>query len=325
MIKIKRLIAAGALGIFAFSAVGCEMIQKTPEAIKNTVVAKVGDYKITKGEVDELVEPYLAQYGDYENDESLSEQVQNLRVQGLNLLVEDKMLELKAEEMNVMPTQEEIDEQVQSTLDQMIETYDGEDEFNTALENANLTLDEYKENVTKNIKSNLIANKVSEELFKDVNITDEDVSNYYNENLDSYKSATVSHILIADETKAKEIREKAVNGEDFATLAKENSEDTGTAEDGGSLGTVAYDTTSYVQEFTDAFKALGEGEISEPVKSTYGYHIIKVTDIKQKTLDEVKDDIKTTLENEKKNEIYETTIEQWKEEYKVKTYEDKLS
>lgn len=325
MIKIKRLIAAGALGIFAFSAVGCEMIQKTPEAIKNTVVAKVGDYKVTKGEVDELVEPYLSQYGDYENDESLAEQVQNLRVQGLNLLVEDKILELKAQEMNLMPTEDEIKEAVQSSIDSTKEQYGGEDGFNTALTNAGLTLEEYEENVTKNIKSSLIVSKVSEELFKDINITDEDINKYYEEHKDSYKTATVSHILIEDETKAKEIREKAVKGEDFATLAKENSEDTGTAENGGSLGTVSYDTTSYVEEFTEAFKALGEGEISEPVKSTYGYHIIKVTDIKQKTLDEAKEDIKTTLENEKKNEIYTSTIEQWKEEYKVKTYENKLS
>ena len=325
MIKIKRLIAAGALGIFAFSAVGCEMIQKTPEAIRNTVVAKVGDYKITKGEVDDLVEPYLSSYGDYENDESLAEQVQSLRVQGLNLLVEDKMMELKAEEFNVMPTQEEIDTEVQSYIDSMIETYGGEDSFNTALENAGLTLDEYKETMTKNIKSNLIVTNVTEELFKDVNVTDDEIKTYYDEHLDSYKTATVSHILIADEEKAKEIREKAVNGEDFASLAKEYSEDTGTKEDGGSLGTVSYDTTSYVQEFTDAFKALGEGEISEPVKSDYGYHIIKVTDIKQESLDDVKEDIKTTLEDEKKDEIYDSSIEQWKEEYKVKTYENRLS
>lgn len=325
MIKIKRLIAAGALGIFAFSAVGCEMIQKTPEAIKNTVVAKVGDYKITKGEVDELVEPYLAQYGDYENDESLSEQVQNLRVQGLNLLVEDKMLELKAEEMNVMPTQEEIDEQVQSTLDQMIETYGGEDEFNTALENANLTLDEYKENITKNIKSNLIANKVSEELFKDVSITDEDIKAYYEEHKDSFGEANAEHILLSDETKAKEVRERLMNGEDFATVAKEVSEEPAAKESGGNLGVIKYDSTTYDADFLAGLKTLKEGEISEPVKSQFGYHIIRATKVKQETFDEAKDDIKTTLENEKKNEIYEATIEQWKEEYKVKTYEDKLS
>ena len=241
------------------------------------------------------------------------------------MLVKDKMLELKAEEMNVMPTQEEIDEQVQSTLDQMIETYGGEDEFNTALENANLTLDEYKENITKTIKSNLIANKVSEELFKDVSITDDDIKAYYEEHKDSFGEANAEHILLSDETKAKEVRERLMNGEDFATVAKEVSEEPAAKESGGNLGVIKYDSTTYDADFLAGLKTLKEGEISEPVKSQFGYHIIRATKVKQETFDEAKDDIKTTLENEKKNEIYEATIEQWKEEYKVKTYEDKLS
>ena len=174
------------------------------------------------------------------------------------------------------------------------------------------------------MQDSLISTKVTDELFKDVTVSDDEIQEYYDEHLDSYKSATVSHILIKDEETAKEIRERAANGEDFATLAKEYSEDTGTKDNGGSLGTVAYDTTQYVQEFTDAFKKLNEGEISEPVSSTYGYHIIKVTDIKQKTFDESKDSIKTQLETEKKNEIYTSSIEQWKKDYNVKTYENRL-
>lgn len=325
MIKIKKLIAAGALGIFAFSAVGCEMIQKTPEAIKNTVVAKVGDYKVTKGEVDELVEPYLSQYGDYENDESLAEQVQNLRVQGLNLLVEDKILELKAQEMNLMPTEDEIKEAVQSSIDSTKEKYGGEDGFNTALTNAGLTLEEYEENVTKNIKSSLIVNKVSEELFKDINITDEDINKYYEEHKDSFGEANAEHILVSDEAKAKEIKERLMAGEDFATVAKETSEEPAAQESGGDLGVIKYDSTTYDADFLAGLKTLKEGEISDPVKTQFGYHIIRATKVKQETLDEAKEEIKTTLENEKKNEIYTSTIEQWKEEYKVKTYENKLS
>ena len=325
MVKIKRLIATAALSIFAFSAVGCEMIQKTPEAIKNTVVAKVGDYKVTKGEVDELVEPYLSQYGDYENDESLAEQVQNLRVQGLNLLVEDKILELKAQEMNLMPTEDEIKEAVQSSIDSTKEQYGGEDGFNTALTNAGLTLEEYEENVTKNIKSSLIVSKVSEELFKDINITDEDINKYYEEHKDSFGEANAEHILVSDEAKAKEIKERLVAGEDFATVAKETSEEPAAQESGGNLGVIKYDSTTYDADFLAGLKTLKEGEISDPVKTQFGYHIIRATKVKQETLDEAKEEIKTTLENEKKNEIYTSTIEQWKEEYKVKTYENKLS
>lgn len=326
MIKIKRLIAASVLSIFAFSAVGCEMIQKTPEAIKNTVLAKVGDVKITRGDVDEIADPYLESYygEDYDTNEDVAEYVKELRVQAIDILVEEKIMYKKAEELGVLPTDEEVETEVQSYIEDLKESLGGEDAFNTALENAELTLEEYTEQLTESIRSNLISTNVTNEMFKDVSVSDEEIQAYYDEHLDSYKSATVSHILISDETLANEIRERAANGEDFAELAKEYSEDTGTSESGGSLGTVTYDTTQYVQEFTDAFKQLKDGEISEPVKSDYGYHIIKVTDYKEQTLDEVKDTIKTTLENEKKNEIYTSSIEQWKTDYNVKTYEDRL-
>lgn len=325
MVKIKRIIAAGVLSIFAFSAIGCEMIQRTPESIKKTVLAKVGDIKITKGDVDELADPYLQQYGsDYDTNPDMADQVKQLRTQALNLLVEQKLMYNKAKDLGILPTQEEIDKETQKYIDDLKENLGGEEALNTALQNAGMTLEEYTEKLNKNMESNLINNKVTDEIFKDITTADDDIKSYYDEHLDSFKTATVSHILIKDEDKVKEVREKAVKGEDFAGLAKEYSEDTGTKENGGSLGTVAYDTTQYVQEFTDAFKKLNDGEISEPVKSSFGYHIIKVTDVKQKTLDESKDTIKNTLENDKKNEAYTTSIEQWKKDYKVKTYEKRL-
>lgn len=325
MTKIKKILAAGALSIFAFSAVGCNMIEKTPEAIKNTVLAKVSGEKITKGDVDEIADPYLSQYGeDYDTNTELTEQVKEIRTQALNLLVEEKMMALKAEELGLLPTQEEIDAEVNEYLETMKTNYGGEEAFNTALEQANLTLEGYTETLTKSMESQLISNKVLEDLFKDVAVTDEEIQTYYDENKDAFKEATVSHILIKDETTAKEVREKAVNGEDFATLAKEYSEDTGSKENGGSLGTVAYNSTSYVTEFMEGVRATKNNEISELVKSDYGYHIIKVTDYKEKTLDESKESIKTTLESQKKNELYTSTIEQWKKDYKVKTYENRL-
>lgn len=325
MTKIKKILAAGALSIFAFSAVGCNMIEKTPEAIKNTVLAKVSGEKITKGEVDEIADPYLSQYGeDYATNTELADTVKEIRTQALNLLVEEKMMSLKAEELGLLPTQEEIDNKVNEYLETMKTNYDGEEAFNKALEEAGLTLEGYTETLTKSIKSQLISNNVIEDLFKDINVTDEEIKTYYDENKDGFKEATVSHILISDEAKAKEIREKAVNGEDFATLAKEYSEDTGTKENGGSLGTVVYNSTKYMAEFMEGVRATKNNEISELVKSSYGYHIIKVTDYKERTLDESKDSIKTTLENQKKNELYTSTIEQWKKDYKVKTYENRL-
>lgn len=325
MIRIKKLIAVGALSVFAFSAVGCEMIQRTPESIQKTVLAKVGDLKVTRGEVDEIADPYLSQYGaDYETNPDLAEQVKALRTQALNLLVEQKIMIKKAEELGLEPTQEEVDTGVTEYIEGLKQSLGGEDALIKALEDINLTLDEYTAKLNDSIKVNLATNNVTEEIFKDINITDDEIKKYYDEHVDSFKEANVSHILIKDEEKAKEIRERAAKGEDFAALAKEFSEDPGTKEKGGSLGVTTYDTTMYVTEFTEGFKKLKEGEISDLVKSRHGYHIIKITDYKEKSLDEVKESIKTILENEKKNEIYTNTIEQWKKDFKVKTYEKRL-
>ncbi|WP_300386404.1 peptidylprolyl isomerase [Clostridium sp.] len=325
MTKIKKILAAGALSIFAFSAVGCNMIEKTPEAIKNTVLAKVSGEKITKGEVDEIADPYLLQYGeDYATNTELADTVKQTKIQALNLLVEEKMMNLKAEELGVVPNQEEIDAEVNKYLEGMKTNYGGEEGLNAALEQAGLKLEGYTESLIKSIKSQLTRNNVIEDLFKDIATEDEEIKTYFDENKESFVTGTVSHILITDEAKAKEIRERATAGEDFAELAKEYSEDPGTKEAGGSLGTVAYNSTKYMAEFMDGVRATKNNEISEPVKSSYGYHIIKVTDYKEENLESSKESIKTTLENQKKNDLYNEKIEQWKKDYNVKTYEDKL-
>ncbi len=98
------------------------------------------------------------------------------------------------------------------------------------------------------------------------------------------------HILVDDEAKAKEIAAKAKAGADFAKLAKENSKDA--AEDGGDLGYFTKD--QMVPEFAEAAFKLEKGQVSDPVKSQFGWHVIKVEDKRQKpvpTYDQVSDQI----------------------------------
>src|SRR5690606_24086860 len=98
------------------------------------------------------------------------------------------------------------------------------------------------------------------------------------------------HILVKDEKKAKEIYDKLQNGEDFAKLAEEHSEDPGSGANGGELGW--FSVGQMVPEFNDAAYALEIDEISEPVKSNFGYHIIQVTDKREV------EDLGTLEENE---------------------------
>ena len=88
------------------------------------------------------------------------------------------------------------------------------------------------------------------------------------------------HILVGSEEQAKDIADKLAKGGDFAALAKENSVDAGSKEDGGMLGYFA--KGQMVPQFEQAAFALEKGQISKPVQSQFGWHIIKVEDKRQK-------------------------------------------
>ncbi|MDR4395571.1 peptidylprolyl isomerase, partial [Bacillus paranthracis] len=89
----------------------------------------------------------------------------------------------------------------------------------------------------------------------------------------------VSHILVSDETLAKDIKSKIDSGEDFGSLAKEFSQDIATKEKGGDIG--YFKEGDMVQAFQDAARKLKVGEVSQPVKTDFGYHVIKLLDEKK--------------------------------------------
>jgi len=216
---------------------------------------------------------------------------------------------------------EELKAQKQDMLDYMVsmelirQYYAGkEDEVlpDTREEDLKAFLGEIKnsEYVNKFIKENKITDETLKNLFYDnlylgafYNETQEGMTNleedakaYYEANKESFKvdEVTASHILVKNEETAREILEKLAAGEKFEDLAAEYGTD-GTKDTGGSLGT--FGRGQMVKEFEDAAFALEPGEISEPVKTEFGYHIIKVTDKNQgiRTYDEMKASISSLL------------------------------
>ncbi|WP_026905662.1 peptidylprolyl isomerase [Paucisalibacillus globulus] len=131
-------------------------------------------------------------------------------------------------------------------------------------------------------------------VYEDIDVSDEDVEKKFNEKKENGElEIRASHILVEDEAKAKDLKKQLDEGADFAELAKENSTD-GSASQGGDLGFFA--KGKMVKEFEDTAFGLGEGEISEPVKSEFGYHIIQVTEIP--TLEDKKEDIRKEIATE---------------------------
>jgi peptidyl-prolyl cis-trans isomerase C len=133
-------------------------------------------------------------------------------------------------------------------------------------------------------KQQIILAVLVEDLSKKLTPTEADVRKEYERvkaerGGDAGKQYKARHILVKDEDAAKQIIADLDAGGDFAAIAKEKSEDTGTKDEGGELDWA--EAESYVQPFGEALKALKKGErTKEPVKTNYGYHIIELEDVK---------------------------------------------
>jgi foldase protein PrsA len=335
--KIKNIVVAAAITTMAFSITGCKMIEKTPEAIQKTVLAKVGDEKITMADVNSEIQAnidYLIEtYGeDYENniDDTLKEQLKTLRTQVLEQLVNDKVLINKGTELEYIPSEEELATAIEEERANFVEAYGGEEGLTEALEYYGMTDEKFNSFLENMVKTD----KVKEAMTKDVTVTDEEVEQYYNDNIDEYTTkagANAKHVLFETEEEAQAAKSKIDSGETtFEDLysqyeANKSSQTKPLSED---LGYVENEQDGFDTDFLAGFKTLKEGEVSAPVKSSFGYHIIKVegiqTEEKVTSLDEVKDTIKSTLLSKKQQETYNSTLEEWKKELNVKLYEDKL-
>ena len=337
MRKIKNIVVAAAITTMAFSITGCKMIEKTPEAIQKTVLAKVGDEKITMADVDSELQAnidYLIEtYGeDYENniDDSLKEQLKTVRTQVLEQLVDDKVLITKGTELGYMPSDDELATAIEEEKAKFVEAYGGEDGLKEALEYYGMSDEKFNSFVENMVKTE----KVKEAMIKDVTVSDEEVEQYYNDNIDEYTvkaGANAKHILFETEEEAQDAKNKIDSGETtFEDLYSQytSNASSGTKPLSEDLGYVENDQEGYDTDFLAGFKTLKEGEVSAPVKSSFGYHIIKVegvqTEEKVTSLDDVKDTIKSTLLSEKQEETYNSTLEEWKKELNVKLYEDRL-
>lgn len=143
--------------------------------------------------------------------------------------------------------------------------------FQTALQSSGYkTEDDFK----RALKLNMLQEKAA---IADIKVTDKELQDAY---INVKPEMKARHILVADEKTANEVLAKLKKGEDFAKLAKQYSKDTASAQNGGDLGW--FGAGKMVPEFENAAFALKKNEISKPVKSQYGYHIIQLLDKKEK-------------------------------------------
>ncbi|EPB8179579.1 peptidylprolyl isomerase [Clostridium perfringens] len=333
MVSVKKIVASALVGVLMFSAVGCNMVEKTQAAIDKTTVATVNGEKITLGEVDSHLKGVFAQmkskYGDkYMDDPQVAQQILQQRQSVVQSLVTDKVLVTEADKLGIKPSEEDINKKVDEQFENIKKGMG--DNFDKALEDEGYTEDTFKEF----LKNQVIAEATVEYATKDVKVSDEDIKKYYDENKQQFvvkAGADVKHLLFPTEEEAQKAYDEIQSGKttfDDLFNKYEKNKDPKKEPIAENLGRVDYNNSNFDKDFMEGLKGLKDGEISKPVKSSFGYHIIKATNITDKetqlTEEQAKEQIISILENQKKKEAYQKDLEQWKKDLNVKVYDDKL-
>ena len=268
-----------------------------PEESADSVAVTVNGVDITEAEVQKIVQPQLARMGQQNQKlppalkETLEKQ---FRQQILDQIITRQLLEEKAKESNIVISEEDVINQIKQLLATQRTPMSLEDFKKTTAESGR-SFDEIKQQVEKGMVYQKIVDAQSA---GKVNITEEDAKKHYDENptqFETKEQVRASHILITPKTdeagadpnqekakakaKAEDLLKQIKEGADFATLAKANSADPGSAANGGDLG--FFGKGRMVPPFDKAAFAMETGKISDLVETSFGYHIIKVTDRKQ--------------------------------------------
>ncbi|YCI77320.1 peptidylprolyl isomerase [Bacillus sp. R1-10] len=281
----KAYIWAGSIliiaGIMAFAMISS--MDKT--------IASIDGEKINE---DELYDALVAGYG----------------ADTLDLLITNKLVELEAEKAGIKIK----DEEIQKEIDVMVESYGNEKSLKEQLEASGSSMDALKKDIVVYLQTKKLVEPR-------ITVTDDEISTYFEDNKDTFAQAEqveASHILVEDEKTAKKVAKELAAGGDFAKLAAEYSTDTETADNGGSLG--YFGKGDMVEEFEDVAFDLDINKVSDPVKTEYGYHIIKVTgkkEAKKANLEDSKDVIKETLLSERLQEEYPIWLAEVKKDHDI--------
>jgi len=317
--RIIALFAALALGAAAAGCGGGGDDENSTD-VPADAIAVVGDREISKTEYDRLLAQAQKTFEAREQEfpEAGTPEFAQLRNALVANLVEQAEYEIAAEELDVEVTEKELDTRLEELKAQYFEG--NEDAYKEELEKQGLT----EEQVRKDLRSRMLAEKIFERVTSEVEVTDEEIKAYYDENktqFDVPASRQVRHILVKTKAKADEIHQQLENGGDFAKLAKQYSQDTASKDQGGKFtaqkgATVApFDKTAFELE---------TGELSAPVKTQFGWHIIEaVSDVEAATtqeLSDVEEQIRDTLLKEKKD----NRVNEWVEELR-KRFEGEIA
>jgi len=290
----------------------------------NEVLVETSEFKIWMSDIRPSLYAGLKQFAS--NMSQVPQQrVQQFITQNAQQVAQRELFVVAAKDKGITVPDSAVDNQ----MDQIYQSRGGKENFITFLEKQGFTLDY----VINDVKKSLYMRKYRDEVIApDIEVTEQELQKVYGED----KTATVRHILFmtrgkseeekaAVREKAQEVLEMAKAGEDFAELAKEYSEDPGSKEKGGLYE--SFPKGRMVKSFEEAAFNLPIGSISDLVETQYGYHIIKVIDRQkeEKPYEEVKDQLRQQIVNDRQRDAYQQELEDLKKQYNYEEHFDFLA
>ncbi|MBI5554542.1 MAG: peptidylprolyl isomerase [Elusimicrobia bacterium] len=307
--------------------------------VVNKTVAVVNKEVITLEDFNKKAGPMLEQYRRVYKGADVEEKLKEMKKEMLNQIVEEKLLRQEAKKQNIVVTKQDM----QKGLDEVKKRFNPENnsqEYKDELKRQGYTEKGFENDIKEQL---MVMQLIDKEIKGKATLPNEaEVQKYYEEHQKELKQdeqARARHILIRVDEKAdlktqsaalkktQEIQAKVKKGEDFAALAKEFSEDPGSKENGGDLGFFTKETM--VPEFSKVAFALKPGQVSDLVKTSFGYHLIKVEETKpakQLALDDEvpvaankKVKVKEYIQNMLYQQAMEKKFEEWLKELKGKS------
>ena len=343
MKNIAKTISASLLTVLLLT--GCGL--KNDEA-----VIKINNDKITKQEFEEKFKeasynPMIMQFGIDIKKEPDSFPALIIKDSVINELIFKHIIDSEAEKRNIKISEKDVETELKNVMDKT----GSKERFNQMLKQNGVTAAQFKKDLAEELKIQKLIDSVSI-----INITDEAAHKYYNENLDKFKypdKVRASHILISanpeqikemilskeenknlsQETidnmikqemenrynKAKEIQYQVSSWpQTFAEEARANSQDPGSAQEGGDLG--YFTKEQMVEPFASTAFSMKPGTVSDVIQTVYGYHVIYVKDriaAGTEPFDKIKEELKGYLANQEKIQVLNTLVNNVKHEANI--------
>jgi parvulin-like peptidyl-prolyl isomerase len=300
---------------------------------KEDIAAEVNSVPITRKAVSDLVSSNLPRITGHRT--LPEDRMRFFTAQALNQLIEQELLYQEAKREKIKAKKSEIEEELKKIKNR----YPDEKSFNEDIKRNGLTVNEIKKGLERYLLITKIMKTKEKEIDEKVVIKDEDLLPYYEKNKDKFilpEQIRIRQILVSvdpgagdqewkeAEKRAGEISGKAIKGDDFAKLASEFSDDKDTRENGGDVGLMHKGQMPMpeIEEFAFSIKV---GDISQPVRTIYGYLVIKVEEKRPQKLLQFselnKDLLKTELSGSTKRSQREEWLKGLKEKADIKIYE----